>query len=228
MVRTVQSADVPSSILVPGGAGYIGSHTVRALRAAGREIVDLSAGQPDFPSPAVAVEAARKALAEGFTRYTTASGIPELRRALARRYAERCGAPWGLDNVLVTVGAKAALFELIQTLVDEGDEAVLPAPAWVSFPEQIRLAGGRPVLVETEAAEGFAIRAAPLLDAVTDRTRLILVNSPSNPTGKVYTEREFREIGEVLCEHPKVLIACDAIYEFIYWCEAPFRTFLNA
>ncbi len=186
------------------------------LRAAGREIVDLSAGQPDFPSPAVAVEAARRALADGFTRYTEAAGIPDLRRALARRYAERHGAPWSAADVLVTVGAKAALFELIQVLLDDGDEAVLPTPAWVSFGEQIRFAGGRPIAVETAAEDRFAIRAEPLLAAITDRTRLVLVNSPCNPTGGVLAAAELRRIVEG-CAARGVAVIADETYErFVY------------
>lgn len=189
---------------------------VAELRAAGCEIVDLSAGQPDFPSPAAAVAAARQALADGFTRYTPAAGIPELRRALARRYAERHGAPWGSANVVVTVGAKAALFELIQILVDDGDEAVLPFPAWVSFPQQIRLAGGRPIAVATAAAERFAIRAEPLLAAVGEKTRLVLVNSPSNPTGAMAAAGDLRRIVEH-CAGRGIAVVSDETYDrFVY------------
>ncbi|MEE8526878.1 MAG: pyridoxal phosphate-dependent aminotransferase [Thermoanaerobaculia bacterium] len=192
------------------------SRKATELRAAGREIVDFSAGQPDFPSPRVAVEAARQALADGFTRYTVAAGIPDLRNALARRYADAYGAPWGLDNTVVTVGCKAALFELIMTLVDDGDEVVLPSPTWVSFPEQIRLAGGRPVPVATRADDGFAIRSGPLLEAVTDATRMILVNSPCNPTGGILAADDLRRIVE-LCAERGIAVLADETYErFLY------------
>ncbi len=188
----------------------------KELRAEGREIVDLSAGEPDFPSPPVAVEAARKALAEGLTRYTAAAGIPDLRQALAVHYHTLYGAPWELPNVLVTVGAKAALFQALQTLVDEGDEVVLARPAWVSFEEQIRLAGGRPVTVETRAEEAFAIRAAPLLDAVTEKTRVILVNSPSNPTGGTIAAEELRRLTEAAAGRG-IMVLSDETYErFVY------------
>lgn len=186
------------------------------LKAAGRDIIDLSAGQPDFPSPAVAVAAAREALAAGFTRYTAAAGLPDLRRALADRYAEDFDAPWETDNVIVTVGAKAALFELIQALVDDGDEVLIPSPCWVSFEEQVRFAGGSPVTVAMSAADGFVIHAEPLIDAFTDRTRLVLVNSPCNPTGGVISVADLRRLAEACAEQGAVLL-CDETYErFVY------------
>ncbi len=188
------------------------SRKAAELRAAGREIVDFSAGQPDFPSPAVAVEAARQALADGFTRYTVAAGIPDLRNALARRYADVYGAPWEQDNVVITVGGKAALYELIMTLVDDGDEVVLPTPAWVSFPEQIGLAGGSVITVPTRADESFAIRSGPILEAVTDATRMILVNSPSNPTGGILAAEDLREI-VTFCAERGIAVLADETYE---------------
>jgi aspartate aminotransferase len=192
------------------------SRKAAELRAAGREIVDFSAGQPDFPSPRVAVEAARQALADGFTRYTAAAGIPDLRTALARRYADAYGAPWTIDNTVVTVGGKAALFELIMTLVDDGDEVVLPSPAWVSFPEQIRLAGGRPVAVPTDPGDGFAIRAEPLLAAITDATRMVLVNSPCNPTGGILAAADLRCIVETCAERGIVVLSDETYERFLF------------
>ena len=186
------------------------------LKAAGRDIIDLSAGQPDFPSPAVAVEAARQALAAGFTRYTAAAGLPDLRRALAERYADTFDAPWEADNVIVTVGAKAALFELMQALVDDGDEVVIPSPCWVSFEEQVRFAGGNPITVPMSATDGFTIHAEPLIDAFTDRTRLVLVNSPCNPTGGVISAADLRWLAEA-CAERQVVLLCDETYErFVY------------
>lgn len=186
------------------------------LRAAGREIIDLGAGEPDFPSPAVAVEAAQRALAEGFTRYTPASGIPELRRAVAAHFQRRDGAPWEAADTLITVGAKAALFELLNVLLDEGDEAVLPTPAWVSFEAQMEFAGARVVRVPTSADDGFAIHAEPILAALTDRTRVVLVNSPSNPTGGTVAAGELRRIAEGCAERGVVLVA-DETYDRFVW-----------
>ncbi|MDA8017042.1 MAG: pyridoxal phosphate-dependent aminotransferase [Thermoanaerobaculia bacterium] len=186
------------------------------LRAAGHEIIDLSAGEPDFPTPPTVVEAARRALSDGHTRYTAAAGLPDLRDAVAARYAGAWGAPWTGRETVVTVGAKAALFEVIQVLVDEGDEVVMPSPAWVSFEEQIRFAGGTPVTVPTDPKERFALRAQPLLDAITERTRMVLVNSPCNPTGGVATQAELEALVRG-CVERGVYVLSDETYELFVW-----------
>lgn len=202
--------------------GLAESATVRVtrlaaeLRAAGHEIVDLSAGQPDFPSPEVAVVAAQEALAEGFTRYTAAAGIPDLREALAERYHGNYGAPWSLPNSIITVGAKTALFELMLALVEEGDRAVLPCPAWVSFAEQIRFAGGEVIEVQLEAEDGFAIRADPILEAIDERTRLVLINSPSNPTGGLVSAEDLRRI-VAFCAERGIVVLSDETYEYFVY-----------
>jgi aspartate aminotransferase len=186
------------------------------LRAQGVQVVDFGAGEPDFASPAVAVEAARQALADGFTRYTANNGIPELRRALAERFGREFGAPWGLHDVLVTVGGKGGLFEALLALVDDGDEVVLHTPAWVSFVEQIRFAGGEPVEVPTDGADGFAIRAAPLIEALGGRTRVVVLNSPCNPTGGVIAPAERRRLVEE-CARRGIVVLSDETYErFVY------------
>lgn len=186
------------------------------LRAAGRDIVDLSAGQPDFPSPPVAVEAARQALADGFTHYTVAAGIPDLRNALAERYHRRYGSPWELPNTLVTVGAKSALWQLTLALLDEGTSAVYPTPAWVSFPEQMRFAGAEPIPVPMDAADGFSIRAEPLIDALRPSTRMVLVNSPCNPTGGTIEASELRRLAEACAERDIVLLNDETYEYFVY------------
>jgi aspartate aminotransferase len=189
---------------------------VAELKASGVAVVDLGAGEPDFSSPEIAVEAARKALADGFTRYTPGSGLPELRMALAESCRERYGAPWKASQSVITVGGKAALFELALALFEEGQEVVVPSPCWVSFPEQIRFAGAEPVLVPTSGDDGFRIHAGPILDAVTDRTRAILLNSPSNPTGGVVSARDLREI-VAEADRRGVLVISDETYErFVY------------
>jgi aspartate aminotransferase len=182
------------------------------LRAQGVRVVDFGAGEPDFPSPAVAVEAARRALAEGFTKYTASNGIPELREALAARYVREFGAPWQLADVLVTVGGKGGLFESILALVDDGDEVVLHSPAWVSFVEQIRFAGGEPVEVATDGGDGFAIRAEPLVAALGPRTRVVLLNSPCNPTGGVMAPEDRRRVVEE-CARRGIVVLSDETYE---------------
>jgi aspartate aminotransferase len=186
------------------------------LKAQGVSLVDFGAGEPDFDSPRVAVDAACQALADGFTRYTAGSGTPELRRALADRARTRWGAPWTAQQVVVTVGAKAALFQLALALFEEGQEVVLPAPSWVSFDEQIRFAGARPVPVPTAAREGFRIEAGPLLAAVTARTRAILINSPCNPTGGMAAAAELREIVSFAAAHGLLVISDETYERFVY------------
>jgi aspartate aminotransferase len=186
------------------------------LRARGVQVVDLGAGEPDFPSPEVAVEAARRALAEGFTRYTPGSGLPELRTAVAESYRCRYRAPWQAAQSVITVGGKAALFQLALALFEEGQEVVLPSPFWVSFPEQIRFAGARPVSVPTCGEDGFRIHAGPLLAAVTERTRAILLNSPCNPTGGVVSAADLREIVAFAAGRGLLVISDETYERFVY------------
>ena len=185
------------------------------LKAQGVDVVDLGAGEPDFRSPPVAVKAAQRALDEGFTRYTPAAGTADLRRELAARYA-RLGGTWTPGQVVVTVGAKAALFELALALLDDGDEVVIPSPCWVSFPEQVRLAGAEPVLVPASAADGFALHAEPLLAAVGPRTRAIIVNSPCNPTGGVMAAGELERLVEGAAARGIVVVADETYDQFVY------------
>ncbi|HYO15129.1 MAG TPA: pyridoxal phosphate-dependent aminotransferase [Thermoanaerobaculia bacterium] len=186
------------------------------LRAKGVSIIDFGAGEPDFPSPPVAVEAARRALAEGFTRYTPGSGLPSLRAELAESCRSRYGSPWGDSQSVITVGGKAALFQLALALFEEGQEVVLPSPSWVSFPEQIRFAGAEPVMVPTHGEDGFRIHAGPILDAVTDRTRAILLNSPCNPTGGIVSAGDLREIVAAAAERGLLVISDETYERFVY------------
>ena len=193
------------------------------LRAEGVRVVDLSAGEPDFASPEPAVAAARQALADGFTKYTPAAGIPELRGALADRYHDDYGAPWESHQVLVSVGAKSALFELALALFDEGDEVVLPSPYWVSFPEHIRFAGAMPILVECSVRDGFAIHAEAIVDAMTPATRAVLLNSPCNPTGGVVGAADLQAIVEA-CASRGILLISDETYERFVYDAVPFAS----
>ena len=192
------------------------SRRAKELAAEGVEVIDLSAGEPDFDSPAVAIDGAIAALRQGMTRYTAAAGLPELRAALAADYARRFGAPWEAANVVVGVGGKAVLFEAVLALVGSGDEVILPSPYWVTFPEQVRFAGGKVVTVETRAEEGFQLEADAILAAMTADTRLVIVNSPCNPTGGVIAAADLRRVAEA-CAERGVLLLSDETYEhFLY------------
>jgi aspartate aminotransferase len=187
------------------------------LKAQGIDVVSFGAGEPDFASPAVAIEAARQSLAAGFTKYTAALGIEDLRRGLLDRYGRDWGAPWStLEQAAITVGAKAALFELALAVVDDGDEVIIPTPCWVSFPDQVKLCGGRPVFVESRAGDGFRIRARGVLEAITPATRAIVLNSPCNPTGGMIDGDDLRSIVEAASARG-VLVVSDETYErFVY------------
>lgn len=191
------------------------SRRVAELRREGVEVFDLGAGEPDFPSPETAVRAARRALDEGRTKYTVLEGTPELRAGLAVRYGKE-GAPWSAANVLVTVGAKAALYELAQAFLSSGDEVVVPTPAWVSIPAQVRLAGATAVTVPMAAADGFAIRAQPLIDAMSERTRAVVINSPCNPTGAVAGVLDLERVARACAERGALLISDETYERFIY------------
>lgn len=186
------------------------------LRAQGHDIVDFGPGEPDFPSPPPAVAAAAAALAAGFTRYTAVDGLPELRHALAAGFRERHGAPWDSDQVVVTVGAKQALFQLALALFDDDHEVVLNTPCWVSFPEQVRFAGGTVVEVPLQGEDGFRIHAEPLIASLGDRTRAVILNSPGNPTGGIVTADDLRRL-VAACAARGVLVVADETYErFVY------------
>jgi aspartate aminotransferase len=186
------------------------------LKARGVALADFGAGEPDFPSPAVAVKAACQALADGFTRYTQGSGTPELRAALAESHQRRYGAPWTPGQTVITVGGKAALLEVALALFQEGHEVVLPSPCWVTFPEQIAFAGAKPVMVPASRRDGFRVHAGPLLEAVTGRTRAILINSPSNPTGGIVTAADLRQIVTFAAERGLLVISDETYERFVY------------
>ena len=192
------------------------------LKAEGVDVIDFGAGEPDFASPSVAVEAARQALADGFTKYTQNQGIPALRLALTRRFAERYGAPWTAEQALITVGGKGALFETALALFESGQEVVVHTPAWVSIPEQIRFAGAAVVEVATRGADGFAVDPDRMLAALSERTRAVILNSPCNPTGGVIEPEAIAAI-VAGCAARGVLVISDETYErFVYDGLAPY------
>lgn len=183
----------------------------KALIASGVDVVNLTAGEPDFPTPAGPSRAGQDAIAAGFTRYTAVAGIAELRSAIATKLRDDNGLEYGPDQVVVSNGAKQSVYNALMVLLDPGDEVVIPFPAWVSYPEMVRLADGVPVMVDTEPA-AYRLDPAALAAAITPRTKAIIINSPSNPTGAVYSNEELRAVARLVVENDLYVIS-DEIYE---------------
>ena len=187
----------------------------KALKADGRDICSLSAGEPDFDTPAFIRQAAAEALESGLTRYGPAAGEPALREAIAQKLTQENQVPTSADQVLVTNGGKQALYNLFQVLLEPGDELLLPAPYWLSYPEMARLAGASVRLIPSSAGEGFRLDPERLEAAITPASKLLVLNSPGNPTGTVLSRSDLEAIAEVLRRHPQVAVVCDEIYEFL-------------
>jgi len=198
------------------------------LRAAGRDVIGLGAGEPDFDTPEHIREAAIEAIRAGRTRYTAVDGIEELREAVAEKFRRDNGLEYAADRVIVSGGAKQICYNVCQAVLDPGDEAVIQAPYWVSYPDMVRLAAGEPVIVETNLESGFRMRPEQLEAAITPRTRLVILNSPGNPSGAGYGREELAALGEVLAGHPDIVVATDEIYEHIWWADEPFTSFAEA
>lgn len=189
----------------------------KELRAQGKNVIGLGAGEPDFDTPEHIKQAAITALREGFTKYTAADGIPELKKAIVSKYQRDNGISYGLEEILVTVGGKQAFFNMAMAMLNQGDEVIIPAPYWVSYPDMTLLADAQPIIVDTEEADGFKIKPEKLGAAITAKTRFVVINSPSNPTGSAYTVDEMAKIAEVLRSHPHVWVVSDDIYEQIVY-----------
>jgi aspartate aminotransferase len=198
------------------------------LRASGRDIVSLGAGEPDFDTPVHIKKAAVDAINNGQTKYTPIGGTPELKAAIARKFARENALNFAPAEILVTNGAKQALFNLSMALLSPGDEVIIPAPYWVSYPDMARLAGAEPVFVRAGIDQDFKISPEQLGAAITDQTRLVILNSPSNPTGASYSKTELEALGAVLAQHPGIVIAADDIYEHIHWANEAFVSFATA
>jgi aspartate aminotransferase len=199
-----------------------------ALRAEGKDVIGLGVGEPDFDTPEHIKAAGIRAIESGFTKYTAVDGTPDLKRAIIAKFQRENGLDYAPNQILVSCGGKQSFFNLAQALLDPGDEVVIPAPYWVSYPDMVLLAGGAPVFVQAGAAQSFKITPAQLKGAMNEKTRLVVINSPSNPTGMAYSREELEALGEVLRDFPKVIIATDDMYEHIRWSSAPFVNILNA
>lgn len=197
------------------------------LKAQGRDIVSLGAGEPDFDTPDHIKEAAIKALKDGFTKYTPVDGTPELKNAIIRKFKKENQLEYTPKQILVSCGAKHSIYNLMQALLNDGDEVIIPAPYWVSYPDMVRLAGAEPVIIKTGIDQHFRISKEQLKGAISDKTRLLVLNSPSNPTGVAYSRDELESLAEVLLEHPEIQIASDDIYEHILWGQKKFQNIIN-
>lgn len=203
--------------------------TARAaeLKAAGHDIIGLGAGEPDFDTPRHIKEAAIEALNKGYTKYTPVDGIPALKQAIAAKLMRENHLEYQPKQVIVSCGGKQALYNFAQALLNVGDEVIVPAPYWVSYPDIAMLAGGQPVILYAGIEQGFKITAQQLEAAITEKTRLFFLNSPSNPTGVHYTDQELLALGTVLRKYPQIIIATDDIYEHILWEGKPFKNIIN-
>jgi aspartate aminotransferase len=199
-----------------------------ALRAEGKDVIGLGAGEPDFDTPDHIKAAAIEAINSGKTKYTAVDGTASLKQAIMDKFKRDNGFKYAADQILVSVGGKQSFYNLAQAILDAGDEVIIPAPYWVSYPDMTLLADGVPVVVECGADTQFKITPEQLAAAITPKTRLFVINSPSNPTGMAYSKDELAALGEVLRQHPHVLIATDDMYEHILWDAGSFVNILNA
>ena len=204
--------------------------TARAaeLRAAGKDIIGLGAGEPDFDTPEHIKDAAVKAIADGFTKYTAVDGTASLKQAIIDKLSRDNQLDYTANQILVSCGGKQSFFNLTQALLNEGDEVIIPAPYWVSYPDMVLLADGKPVIVEADIKQSFKITPEQLDTAITDKTRLVVLNSPSNPSGIAYSKKELAALGQVLLKHPHILVATDDMYEHILWADEPFSNIVMA
>ncbi len=203
------------------------SAKAQALRKAGQDIIGLGTGEPDFDTPDHIKQAAIEAIESGFTKYTPVDGIPELKDAIITKFKRDNGLDYTANQILVSVGGKQSCYNLCQACLSPGDEVIIPAPYWVSYPDMVLLAEGKPIVLETTADARYKITAEQLEQAITPNTKLLFLNSPSNPSGVAYTHAELKSLGDVLLKHPNILIATDDMYEHILW-SGPFVNILDA
>lgn len=212
--------------MTPSSTSALAARTTE-LRAAGHDIIGMGTGELDFDTPQHIKQAAKDAIDQGFTRYTAVDGIAELKQAIINKFSRENQLEYGMKQVMVSCGCKQTLYNLAQAVLNKGDEVIIPAPYWVSYPDIVKLADGNPVFVNADIEQGFKITPRQLEAAITARTRLIFINSPSNPSGVHYTPEELAELGAILQRHPKIIVATDDIYEHMLWEGTPFKNILN-
>ncbi len=228
-VNLVSSARLSSRVnAIKPSATIAVSTLARELRAAGRDVIGLGAGEPDFDTPENIKQAAIEAMNKGMTKYTPADGTPELKSAIVDKFQRENNLSYTSQNIVVSTGAKQSLVNSLTALIDEGNEVLIVAPYWVSYPDMTLLCGGKPVILNTSIEQNFKLHPEQLREAINDRTRLLILNSPSNPTGVSYTEKELQDLAEVLLEHSDIHVVTDDIYEHILWSGEPFCNIVNA
>lgn len=200
----------------------------KQMKAEGGDIISLSVGEPDFDTPQFIKDAAIEAIQEGFTKYTAEDGIPELKHSIVQKFSRENHLTYTANQIVVSNGAKQSLYNLTQALLNPGDEVIIPAPYWVSYPDMVLLADAIPVIIHADFQQHYKITPAQLEQAITPKTRLVVLNSPSNPSGITYTRDELSALGEVLLQHPQIVIVSDDIYEHILWAHLPFCNIVNA
>jgi aspartate aminotransferase len=203
------------------------SAAANRLKASGKPIINLTIGEPDFDTPEHIKQAAHQALDQGCTKYTAVDGILRLKEAVVNKFKQENQLDYSLDQVIVSCGAKQSIYNLMQSLLNPGDEVIIPAPYWASYPDMALLAEAKPVFISASIESCLKITPQQLEAAINNKTRLFILNSPSNPTGMVYTQTELSELAKVLLRHPSVFILTDDIYEHIYWGDKPFKNILN-
>lgn len=197
------------------------------LKRAGKDIISLGAGEPDFDTPEHIKAAGIAAIQNGQTRYTAVDGTPDLKEAIRAKFKRDNGLDYAMNQILVSSGGKQSFFNLCQAVLNDGDEVIIPAPYWVSYPDMALLAGGEPIIIEAGIEQGFKISATQLKEAITPKTKIVVLNSPSNPTGAVYTADELKSLANVLVNYPNIIIASDDMYEHIMIGDMPFTNILE-
>lgn len=198
------------------------------LQAQGKPIINLSVGEPDFDTPEYIKAAAIKAIHDGRTKYTPVDGTKGLKKAIIDKFARENHLTYEMNQIIVSCGAKHSFYNLFAAILNPGDEVIIPAPYWVSYPDMAKLADSNPVIVKTDFSQQFKMTPAQLNAAITDKTRIVVINSPSNPTGLAYTFDELKALGEVILQYPGIIVASDDIYEHTLWNHTPFVNILNA
>ncbi len=207
------------ALSIPASATLEITAKVKQLKSEGKSIIGFTAGEPDFNTPDYIIESCKEALDNGFTKYTPVSGMPELKEAICKKFKEDNGLIYKTNQIVVSDGAKASLFHAVYALVDDGDEVIIPAPFWFTYEEQVKICGGKPVIIQTTKENGYKLTAEELENAITDKTVTIILNSPSNPTGAIYTEEELKKLAVVIEKHNLTVIS-DEIYEKLVYDDA--------